>query len=576
MPEKIWNYRHRELKPENVRRISKNLNIPPVITAILLNRNVSETDIPAFMAKSMKSVRNPMLMKDMDKAVKRIKTALDKHEKIVVYGDYDVDGITSTTLMYDFLASLGADVDFYIPNRENEGYGMNIKAVNRLIKQGVKLLITVDCGITALGEVSFAKLLGMDVIVTDHHTCTERLPEDACAVLNPKRPDCDYPFNGLAGVGVAFKLVLALAMLFKMNTTQCFNKYIDIVALGTIADIVPLLDENRIMTAKGVAAIASSSRPGIRALIKVSEADKRPFNATSVAFTLAPRLNAAGRLGSADAGVKLLLEKDYAAAEKMAQQLEEENRRRRSEEQIIYAQALEMLDADSELEKKKVIVLAKSGWHKGVIGIAAARICERFYKPCILLSIDEKGVGKGSGRSVPSFNLFNALAHCEDLLTAFGGHSAAAGITIDEKSIEEFTKKINAYADSVLTAADMIPKLDIDYPVTEKDISVEAAKLLEGLEPFGAGNEKPVFALENVRVYAADAMGADGRHLRLRILAGDKIINCAGFSMGELAKELNAGDNVSIAFNMDINRFRGAENVQLIIKDIKKGGRADG
>ncbi len=576
MPEKIWNYRHRELKPENVRRISKNLNIPPVITAILLNRNVSETDIPAFMAKSMKSVRNPMLMKDMDKAVKRIKTALDKHEKIVVYGDYDVDGITSTTLMYDFLASLGADVDFYIPNRENEGYGMNIKAVNRLIKQGVKLLITVDCGITALGEVSFAKLLGMDVIVTDHHTCTERLPEDACAVLNPKRPDCDYPFDGLAGVGVAFKLVLALAMLFKMNTTQCFNKYIDIVALGTIADIVPLLDENRIMTAKGVAAIASSSRPGIRALIKVSEADKRPFNATSVAFTLAPRLNAAGRLGSADAGVKLLLEKDYAAAEKMAQQLEEENRRRRSEEQIIYAQALEMLDADSELEKKKVIVLAKSGWHKGVIGIAAARICEQFYKPCILLSIDEKGVGKGSGRSVPAFNLFSALAHCEDLLTAFGGHSAAAGLTIDEKSIEEFTKKINAYADSVLSAADMLPKLDIDYPVTEKDISVEAAKLLEGLEPFGAGNEKPVFALENVRVYAADTMGADGRHLRLRILAGDKIINCAGFSMGELAKELNAGDNVSIAFNMDINRFRGAENVQLIIKDIKKGGRADG
>ena len=576
MPEKIWNYRHRELKPENVRRISKNLNIPPVITAILLNRNVSETDIPAFMAKSMKSVRNPMLMKDMDKAVKRIKTALDKHEKIVVYGDYDVDGITSTTLMYDFLASLGADVDFYIPNRENEGYGMNIKAVNRLIKQGVKLLITVDCGITALGEVSFAKLLGMDVIVTDHHTCTERLPEDACAVLNPKRPDCDYPFDGLAGVGVAFKLVLALAMLFKMNTTQCFNKYIDIVALGTIADIVPLLDENRIMTAKGVAAIASSSRPGIRALIKVSEADKRPFNATSVAFTLAPRLNAAGRLGSADAGVKLLLEKDYAAAEKMAQQLEEENRRRRSEEQIIYAQALEMLEADSELEKKKVIVLAKSGWHKGVIGIAAARICERFYKPCILLSIDERGVGKGSGRSVQAFNLFNALAHCEDLLTAFGGHSAAAGLTIDEKSIEEFTKKINAYADSVLTAADMIPKLDIDYPVTEKDISVEAAKLLEGLEPFGAGNEKPVFALENARVYAADTMGADGRHLRLRILTGDKIINCAGFSMGELAKELNAGDNVSIAFNMDINRFRGAENVQLIIKDIKKGGRADG
>ncbi len=576
MPEKIWNYRHRELKPENVRRISKNLNIPPVITAILLNRNVSETDIPAFMAKSMKSVRNPMLMKDMDKAVKRIKTALDRHEKIVVYGDYDVDGITSTTLMYDFLASLGADVDFYIPNRENEGYGMNIKAVNRLIKQGVKLLITVDCGITALGEVSFAKLLGMDVIVTDHHTCTERLPEDACAVLNPKRPDCDYPFDGLAGVGVAFKLVLALAMLFKMNTTQCFNKYIDIVALGTIADIVPLLDENRIMTAKGVAAIASSSHPGIRALIKVSEADKRPFNATSVAFTLAPRLNAAGRLGSADAGVKLLLEKDYAAAEKMAQQLEEENRRRRSEEQIIYAQALEMLEADSELEKKKVIVLAKNGWHKGVIGIAAARICERFYKPCILLSIDEKGVGKGSGRSVQAFNLFNALAHCEDLLTAFGGHSAAAGLTIDEKSIEEFTKKINAYADNVLTAADMIPKLDIDYPVTEKDISVEAAKLLEGLEPFGAGNEKPVFALENARVYAADTMGADGRHLRLRISTGDKIINCAGFSMGELAKELNAGDNVSIAFNMDINRFRGAENVQLIIKDIKKGGHADG
>lgn len=569
MIDKIWRYRSREHKREEVVHISQNLGIPPLIAIILLNRGIQESEMLSFLSKSMKNVRNPLLMNDMAQGAERIVAAIKHHEKIVVYGDYDVDGITATTIMVEFLSSLGAEVDFYIPDRKDEGYGINIKAVNKLIKQGVRLLITVDCGITALGEVSFAKLLGMDVIVTDHHTCKERLPEDAYAVINPKRPDTEYPFDGLAGAGVAFKLMLAIAMNLKMNTTQCFYKYVDVAALGTIADVVPLTDENRIIVDKGIKAIQGTMRPGIRALLNISGADKRPLNALSVAFTIAPRLNAAGRLGTASTGVRLMLSKSEEEAKAIAEELEDENTQRRLTEQKIYDEALEIIAGDINFEKKKVIVLAKKDWHHGVIGIVASRICDLYYKPCILISLNENGEGKGSGRSIPTFNLFDALTHCEDTLSDFGGHSAAAGLSINAASIEAFAQKINKYADNMLSSNDMIPMLDIDCPLNEKDISLETARLLTKLEPFGMSNEKPVFALENVQIGTIDAIGAEHNHLRLKIYKNGKYINCVGFFMSDFINTLHSGDIISIAFNMDINRYQGSETVHLILKDIK-------
>ena len=305
MAEKIWEYLSKKLKREDIANISSELGLPKIMTVLLMNRGIKKNEIPAFLAKSLKSVRNPMLMNDMEKAAQKIIDAVNAGEKIVVYGDYDVDGITSAAMLTDFLRSLGADVSYYIPDRADEGYGMNIKAVNKFTKQGAKLIITVDCGITALGEVSFAKLMGTEVIVTDHHSCKERLPEDAYAIINPKRPDTEYPFEALAGAGVAFKLILAMAMLLKMNTTQCFHRYIDLAAIGTIADVVPLVDENRIIADKGIRALEKPIRPGVAALLKVSGADKRPLNASAVAFSISPRINAVGRLGDASQAVEL-------------------------------------------------------------------------------------------------------------------------------------------------------------------------------------------------------------------------------------------------------------------------------
>ena len=570
MIDKIWKYRKKELNTQEIAKFSKNLNLPPVIATILMNRNIAMEDVSAFLAKTMKSIRNPMLMNDMDKAVERIISAIQNKEKIVIYGDYDVDGITSTTLMQDFLSSIGADVSYYIPDRKDEGYGINIKAVNNFIKQGVRLLITVDCGITALGEVSFAKLLGMDVIITDHHTCKERLPEDACAIINPKRPDSTYPFDGAAGVGVAFKLVLALAMALKMNTTGCFMKYIDIVTIGTIADVVPLTDENRVIVDKGISAIRNTSRPGIRGLLKVSGADKRPITASSIAFTIAPRLNAAGRLSSASTAVELLLTSNEEEALKIATELDEENSNRRFTEQEIYDEAMEQIAADVNFEKKKVIVLYKRGWHHGVIGIVASRISDLYYKPCILISTDENGEGKGSGRSIPSLNLFDALSECSDTLVDFGGHAAAAGLSINESEIDNFSKKINKYADEVLNEEDMLPVVKIDCLLSGQNLTLSTAKLLGTLEPYGMGNEKPTFAIKDAVADSVSTVGAESKHLRLMVSKDGVKVSCIGFNMSEYAREIKAGDKVHLAFKLDINAYQGNETVQLLLNDIKK------
>ena len=569
MIDKIWNFRHKALKEADILNTAQEYHIPNIIATILLNRGVKKEDIPAFIKKSLRDIVDPSLMLDMDKAARRIKTAVESGEKIAVYGDYDVDGITSTALLYEFLSSLGADVIYYIPDRKGEGYGINIMAVNKLLKQGITLLITVDCGITAIGEVEFAKLQKMDVIITDHHTCKDRLPTAAAAILNPKRPDCEYPFDALAGVGVAFKLTLALAKEYKISTKEVFEKYIDLAALGTVADVVPLLGENRVIVDRGLGALQNPKRIGIRAIMEVAGVLGKNVNASTIAFAIAPRLNAAGRLGTAVTAVELLLTKDEARAREIALDLDRENKERQQTEKEIFDEALKMISEDANFEKKKVIVLAKEDWHQGVIGIVASRLTDIYYKPCILISCSN-GNGKGSGRSIKSFNLFDALSACEKHLTDFGGHAVAAGLNINVSDIEEFTKAINKYADETLTERDMIPSVEIDCPISEQSVTLENARLISKLEPFGMSNEKPIFAIAAAEVMQAAAIGMDDKHLRLRIVKNNHIMNCIGFGMGEYAARLQRGDLVHAAFWMDVNSYQGTDSVQLVIKDLKK------
>ncbi|MDD6484583.1 MAG: single-stranded-DNA-specific exonuclease RecJ [Clostridiales bacterium] len=567
MRDKIWQYKNKNLTMEQVNGISQRQGVPKVITTILLNRHIEEQEFAAFLRKSMRDIINPFDMLDMDKAADRIAAALEKHEKIVIYGDYDVDGITSTTLLFEFLTNQGADVSYYIPDRRDEGYGINIMAVNRLLKQGAKLLITVDCGITAIGEVEFAALSGLDVIITDHHTCKERIPTAAKAIINPKREDDDYPFDALAGVGVAFKLVLALAIRLGLDTNKCFAEFIDLAAIGTVADVVDLRGENRIIVDKGLKAMQTPKRPGVRALLEISGGGKKAPDASTIAFAIAPRLNAAGRLGTATTAVELLLTRDEAKAKSIAKTLDEENRQRQITEQEIYDQALEMVGADPNFSKKKVIVLAHEDWHQGVIGIVASRIGDRFYKPCILISYSN-GFGKGSGRSIDGFNLFDALTACGDCLTEFGGHSVAAGLTLNIADLEKFDKAINKYAEEVLGERDLIPKVKIDCPISEKALTLNNAKLIARLEPFGIGNERPVFSLRSATIVYISAVGSEGKHLRLGIAKSGMTFSAIGFNFGEYVGKFKINDKVDIAFQMNINNFRDNETVQLHIKDI--------
>lgn len=575
MIDKIWTFRNKKLDEKTIDLLSNTYRIPRVIATILLNRGISVDDASVYLKKSMSDIVNPNLMLDMDKAVERIDAAVKNKEKIAVYGDYDVDGITSTAILYEFLTSLGADAEYYIPDRKGEGYGINIMAVNKLTKDGIKLMITVDCGITALGEVEFAKLQGMDVIITDHHTCKERIPTAAAAILNPKRPDCEYPFDALAGVGVAFKLILALAVKNGLNTNEIFKKYADVVALGTVADVVPLLGENRIIADKGLKLMQNPARVGLRAIMEVADILGKKITSSSIAYAIAPRLNAAGRLGSASTAVELLLTKDMERAREIAAGLDEENKLRQATERQIFDEAQSMIAADPNFEKRKVIVLAHEDWHQGVIGIVASRLTDIYYKPCILIS-HSNGIGKGSGRSIKTFNLFDALSHCEKYLTDFGGHAVAAGLNINMSDLDGFIKEINKYADEALTPRDMIPTVEIDCPISEGALTVENAKALLALEPFGMCNERPTFAISRVQIAAITSVGADNRHLKLKICKNGRYAVCIGFGLGGYSSNLKRGDFVDIAFNMDINEYHGTETLQMVIKDIKLSGQNQG
>lgn len=567
--EKIWDYKNKSFSKEEIADFARSNGIPPLVALLLLNRGINEPErVKKYIKKSLDAINDPFLLNDMDKAAERVVSALNNKEKITVYGDYDVDGVTSTALLVRFLKEHGADVSYYIPSREKEGYGINVMAINKISKTGTKLLITVDCGITSVGEVELAKTLGMEVIITDHHLCKEKLPL-AVAVIDPKRRDSEYPFPALAGVGVAFKLALAVTKELGESTSDCFYKYAEFAAIGTVADVVDLLDENRVIVQKGIELMQNSKYAGVRALLSVSGADKKPVDAVSIAFMLAPRINAGGRLDSAAKAAELLITDDEERAEELAVALEEDNSERRSCEQEIYEEALKLIEADEKFDSKKVIVLAKEGWHHGVIGIVSSRITEKFYRPSILLSIDKDGKCKGSGRSVEGFNLFNALSDSAEILTSFGGHSMAAGVALNKKDLEAFSERINKYAESVMTEQELIPKLSIDCELSPGVITPKNIRLLDFMEPFGAANPKPIFTVSNAVIRRLELIGENKNHIRMVIEKNGVLLNAVGFRMAWAAETKRVGEYVSCAFSPEINHFRGEEKVQLMLKDVK-------
>lgn len=561
---KIWEFRQQndsQLEAE----IASKFNLCPLTAKVILNRGINtDEEIMRFLEPSIKNFYDPFLLKDMSKAVKRITDAISGNEKIVIYGDYDVDGITSTSILLSYLSKFSKNIDFYIPDRIEEGYGLSINSIDKLISKGVNLIVTVDCGITAVEEVEYIKKNGIDVIITDHHECKDVIPS-ALAIVNPKQKDCTYPFKELAGVGVVFKLVQALAQ--KMKVRDVIDEYIEIVALGTVADVVPLLDENRIIVRHGLKKIVNTQSQGIKALINISGLHGKPITTTSIGYILAPRINAAGRIGDARKGVALFLCTDKEEAEQIAIELDQDNKNRQQTENIILNEALEMVANDPEMKKQKILVLASEGWHHGVIGIVASRITEKFHKPAILISLDGED-GKGSGRSISSFNLFEALMHCAPLLGKFGGHELAVGLSLSKENISQFRKEINDFADAVLSEEDFCPKVKIDGEISKDDVNLFFSNQLKTLEPFGIGNPCPVFLYNGLKIIDCKTVGED-KHIKLRMEDEGLYIDSIGFNLGELAPKLDIFDKVDVVCAVETNVWNGQEKMQLNIKDVR-------
>lgn len=562
MTEKEWVFLDENINETQAQAYAELFDIPTIVAKVLLNRGFTDAaEAKKFLDKNSNNFYSPNLLKDMDKAVARIKQAIEKKENVVVYGDYDVDGITSTSLLVSFLREHGVDAQAYIPDRQDEGYGINMAAVEKIHKSGATLLISVDTGITAFEETEYAQSLGCDVIITDHHECKQELP-GAIAVINPKRLDSEYPFKDLAGVGVAFKLVCAAS---EKSEKELLDKYADLVALGTIADVVSLKDENRIIAARGIEKLSKNPNTGLAAVIATLGLRQKWNNCAVVSYSIAPRLNAAGRMSSAMTAVNLLLTKDEEEARELAIRLDEENKNRQSAEKIIFDEAVEMING-IDLTDKKVLVLAKRDWHHGIIGVVASRICERYNKTCILISIEDEWC-KSSGRSVEGINLFDALSHCSDILEKFGGHAYAAGFSIKEEYIAELDRRLNEFAKSTETAP-RLPQLLIDSKITVADINAATIRKTEVLAPYGAGNKVPVYALMGAKIIDVKTL-SDGKHCRFLVESDKRIVEAIAFGAGIMAAEYMIGDIVDIAGELNINLYNGQVRLQLILNGIR-------
>lgn len=600
-----WAIKSTKTKNEiNEEYIKQNYKLKNLIAKLIEQKNFkNEEELKIFLNPTRNDFYDPFLMPDMEKAVNRITTALKNEENITIFGDYDADGITSTTILKRFFHDINKECNVYIPNRLNEGYGLNKNAIKKLSEEGTNLIITVDCGITAIEETKYAKELGIDIVITDHHEPGEEIP-DAVAVVDCKRKDNKYPFRELAGCGVAFKLTQALCKNLEINENQSL-KYLDIACVGTISDVVPLVDENRVIVKLGMLLLKQTKNLGLRQII--NNAHFKELNSMSVAFGITPRINACGRLGHQDEALELFTTDNPEKATELAKKMDEYNQQRQLEEKRIYEEAITLLQQetqknsiinngqetqnngiinneyinqkDGNLENKnieeeskqvqfknKCIVLGHENWNPGVIGIVSSRITEKFYKPSILICFD-KDIAKGSGRSIDGFDLHKALMECDKYLTNYGGHSLAAGLSLNTKDFEKFKSMMNTYANKNIKDEDLIPTINIDMEVDETQINVESVEELKLLEPFGQSNEEPIFMIKNLKVVSIKKL-SDGKHLKL-YLKNQNYIDAIGFNLGERASELKTGDIIDIVGNLNINEFNNTKKVQILLKDFK-------
>ena len=563
MLKKTWILK--QFDKNRVVEISKTFKVSPLTAIIMYNRGIREDeDIRKFLARELSALHDPFLMKDMDKAVERIMKAVSSGEKITIYGDYDVDGITSIAILYKQLTKMGVEAGFYVPDHMVEGYGVNRDALDKIKADGTKLIITVDTGITAVEEAEYAKSIGLDFIITDHHECKEKIP-DVYAAIDPKRKDCPYPFKSLAGVGVVFKLIQALAPNEPLETLM--DEYADLMCLGTVADISPLIDENRVIVTEGLKKFKTTKNVGLKALIDVSTNGKT-ITTSTIGYTIAPRINASGRLGCASTSVELFLTDDKEKAAELAESLCHENTLRQQTEQKMFKEALKYIEEHPEIENDDIIVIPHENWHHGIVGIVSSKITEKYYKPSILFAVDGDSA-KGSGRSVNGFNLFGALEDSSDLLEKFGGHELAAGLTIKPENIEKFRKKINAFAKGATKNLNRVPEISLDAQIKVTYITLDTVHDINRLQPFGVNNPTPAFSVRDIKIHRISTM-SDGKHLRMTLYKDGKYLDAVGFGMGEYYNMFEEGDFVDVAFALDINDYKGFQNVQLILKDMRK------
>jgi len=545
-----------------VNMLANELKITPLVASLLVNRGLDTVDSARYFLFGKDEFHDPYLLIGMDLAVKRIHEAIESQEPILIFGDYDADGVSSTSVLMITLRDLGANVQFYIPNRFTEGYGPNEPAFRQAAENGINLIITVDTGISAVHEAAVAKELGIDLIITDHHEPGPVLPE-ALAIIHPKLPDSSYPFRELAGVGVAFKLAHALY-------GEIPEHLFEIAVIGTIADLVSLKGENRLIAKKGLEKLKATQNFGLKAILKLAGVDPMTINEETIGFTLAPRINAVGRLEDADLAVQLILTDDPEEAKQLAEEMDALNKTRQAIVNKITAEAIEEVDKNFPIETNKVLIVGKEGWNAGVIGIVASRLVEKYYRPTIVLNFDpEKGVAKGSARSISGFDLFKNLSTCRDILPHFGGHPMAAGMTLKLEDVAGLRTRLNMLAEEQLTAEDFIPVTYLDEEIHLEDIHLSSLEELNLLSPFGMDNPKPKVLINNVEVASMRKIGSDQNHLKVLVNEGSANLDGVGFGLGALADQISPASKISLIGELSINEWNNIRKPQIFIHDIK-------
>ena len=556
------------LKEEEISLLQEQLNIPREIAQLLALRGITDFDrAKIFFRPEEEKLHDPFLMKDMEAAACRLSTAIRNREKVIIYGDYDVDGTTAISVLYIFLKGFGLDVEYYIPDRFKEGYGINEEGIHFAFQKNADLIVSVDCGITAIKEAKYVKEQGMDLIICDHHTVGSSIP-DAVAVLDPKRPDCTYPFDGLSGAGVGFKLVQGTVQKLGLPITLP-HAFFDLVAISIASDIVPIVDENRTLMRLGLKQINKNPRPGIKALLDLIQMQPGTITTTQIVFSIGPRINAAGRMGDASTAVQLLIAEDEVTADRYAKQLEAINIKRRTTDSKTMEEAMEMLENQFDMSETSAMVLHHPDWHLGVIGIVASRLVDAHYRPAIMLSTVD-GKIKGSARSIKGFNIYNALKECDDLLEQFGGHEFAAGLTMDIRNLEEFRRRINEIACKMLSENDFKPELEISTDLDLKKVTTKFWKILTQFEPFGPENSQPVFVSRDVKIQGVPTIVGNG-HLKMRVKQnGSAVFDAIGFNMHDFEPLLRncKEDTVDIAYMLEENHWNGRRTIQMRLKDI--------